>query len=436
MKSAVLDFRLADYEPIVTRDLDLGDPLPPRRGNLVTVVTGMRRSGKSYRLFQEMKRLLDSGVEPERILYFNFEDNRFRPVTPQTGDELLATWRSLYPEAVNQGLYLFFDEIQEMRDWGPWMRRIVDTTKSTIYVTGSSSQLLSSEISTGFRGRAIDYELLPYSYPEFLRAKGLSHPDPASLHAYLDAGGFPATIGLPSAQRNLLLQSYAQRVVARDVVERHGLSNLRAATYFAQRALNSNGREFSIRNATNALSSIGVKTQRSKLSDVLGYLQDAYLVFTLPQLKFSGAEKTNARPKLYAIDPGLVAANATAAVNDLGQRLENAVYLELRRRSLGLRRESICSFRTAKHGWEVDFTFGDALSEGPRSFTQVCVSVDDADTLERETRALFEAMEETGTHESELVVLDGANQTIERDGMRIRISPAHEWLTGPAVLPG
>lgn len=114
----------------------------------------MRRSGKSYRMFQEMDELIRQGVGPNLICYFNFEDNRFAPVTAQTGDEVLDTFYELHPEALTDGAYLFFDELQEMQDWGAWLRRIVDTRKATIYVSGSSSKMLSTEIATEFRGRA------------------------------------------------------------------------------------------------------------------------------------------------------------------------------------------------------------------------------------------------------------------------------------------
>lgn len=169
---SIQSFSLDDYRPIVARDLDLGEPIAPRRGNLVKVVMGMRRSGKSYRLLQEMDALLASGVSPERICYFNFEDDRLAPVTPSAGDEVLEAFYARNPSALDEGAYLFFDELQEMGGWGPWLRRVVDTTKATVYVSGSSSKMLSSEISTEFRGRALGFELLPFSFSEYNAYQG------------------------------------------------------------------------------------------------------------------------------------------------------------------------------------------------------------------------------------------------------------------------
>lgn len=161
------DFTLDLYEPIFPRELDLGNPLLPRAGNLVTVVVGMRHSGKTYRLFQEMKKLKDRGVPDGMILYFNFEDDRLKPLDVQVGDEVLDTFFELHPEAFREGGYLFLDEVQEMEDWGAWLRRVVDTRKVTVYATGSSSKLLSADVATEFRGRSIEYELLPFSFLEF-----------------------------------------------------------------------------------------------------------------------------------------------------------------------------------------------------------------------------------------------------------------------------
>ena len=435
------DFSLDDYRPIVRRDLDLGDPLPPRRGNLVKVVTGMRRSGKSYRLFQQMDELHESGVPWGRMCYFNFEDDRLAPVTPRTGDEVLECYYTLHPDALDEGAYLFLDELQEMDGWGAWLRRVVDTRRLTIYVSGSSSKMLSDEIATEFRGRAIDFELLPYSFAEYARAVGADaggDPDALStkqrlartalLGTYLERGGFPAAVGLPRPLATSLLQSYAQRVVARDVVERHSVPKPRLVSLFVQRLLGSNAKPISIRKAQADLRSLGLTCTRELLGDVLSYCQSAYLVFCVRQFSYALREGTTSMPKVYAVDPGLAAANARAGSNELGQRLEDAVYLELRRRAVGARRDGICSYVTRGHGWEVDFVCGDALEGQAFELVQVAASADDERTLGRELRALWEALDETGLDEGTLVLLDGLERTYEQDGRRVRQVPAWRWF--------
>ena len=205
------DFSLDAYKPIIPRSLDLGEPLSPRAGNLVKVVIGMRRSGKSYRLFQEMERLISSGVPTNRICYFDFDDDRLKPITPLTGDAVLEAFYAINPSALSEGAYLFFDELQEMAEWGSWLRRIVATRKATIYVSGSSSKMLSTEIATEFRGRALDFELLPFSFREYAGAHDIAGVDAVArsteeelrleeaFRRYLCDGGFPATFDLPTS---------------------------------------------------------------------------------------------------------------------------------------------------------------------------------------------------------------------------------------------
>ena len=437
------EFSLDLYRPIVPRALDLGEPLEPRAGNLVKVVIGMRRCGKSYRLFQEMDALLEAGVPRERICYFNFEDTRLGPVTPQTGDAVLDTFLYLNPGLKrDDGIYLFFDELQEMEDWGGWLRRIVDTWKATIYVTGSSSKMLSTEISTEFRGRALDFELLPYSFGEVVRqhenlagvadAAAFSERQEAQLRGlfdeYLVRGGFPAVQGLPRAQANDLLQSYVRRVVARDVVERRGYARPNVAMACANRLLAMNARQVSVRRIENDLRSAGMGSGRGYLADLISSLEAAFLVFTVREFSRSLSENTTSQPKVYAVDPGLALANSRASANDAGQRLEDAVYLELRRRLPGTRLGTISSMHTKAHGYEVDFVVGDVLFDDVSMLIQVTEHMDDEGTVSRELRALWEALDETGNDEGLLVVGRGEGAEYVQGGKRIVQVPAWRWM--------
>ena len=439
----LLEFNLDLYRPILPRQLSLGEVLPPRAGNLVKVITGMRRSGKSYRLFQEMDALIAHGVAKDRICYFNFEDDRLAPVTPETGDRVLETFRYLHPDDDGeQGIYLFFDELQEMEHWGAWLRRIVDTTKATIYVTGSSSKMLSSEIASEFRGRAIDFELLPYSFAELVTRDSspvvrdgqiLCSAAEAARYAsqfdeYLECGGFPAAQGLVRPQAISLLQSYVQRVVARDVVDRHNLARPRIASAVARRLMGANGRALSLRKIESDLRTVDLGTSRSYLADMLGYFESAYLIFTVREFSRSLAEASASLPKVYAIDPGLALANSKAGVNDKGQRLEDAVYLELRRRHPGARENGISFRKTRGHGYEIDFAIGDALDREPVELIQVTESVEDPKTAARETRALWEALAEARLEEGLLIVGNGDDAVYEQDSMRIRQVPAWKWF--------
>ncbi|MEG0147370.1 MAG: ATP-binding protein [Raoultibacter sp.] len=436
----IRDFSLDLYEPLVPRDLSLGLPAKPRAGNLVTVVVGMRRCGKTYRLFQEIKALLNQGVSPHQILYFNFEDDRFAPLTPSLGDEVIDTFYEMNPQLYQEGAYFFLDEIQKMDNWGVWLRRIVDTRKVTIYATGSSSKLLSADVATEFRGRSLTYEMLPYSFSEYTHLHAPELKSGSSAYGseeiarfkqlfsrYLQQGGFPGVQG-ESGERLLgILQSYAQRAVAQDVIERHNLSNPQAVSLFAQRVLSLNGRELSLRKIENDFRSQGTSVTRAALGEALSYFEDAFLLACVR--KFSRAFADNARSvsKVYAIDPGLAWANSLSSSQDISQRLEGIVYLELRRRSNIARKGTIATLRTQAHNYEVDFIVGDALSQRGFDVYQVSVSVKDPKTRQREMRALREAMAEKQLARGYLLTMEGDEEDVVVSEGIIHVVPVWKW---------
>ncbi len=189
------------------RSLSLGNPQKPARGNLVNMIAGVRRCGKTYRIYQEMGALAAAGIDRRSILYFNFDDERLMPFETEMLDDVITTYEALWPASLD-GCYLFFDEIQEVPGWGAFIRRMVDTRKATIYVTGSSSRMLSSEMPTEFRGRSITRELFPLSFSEYCEVIAGEAPDAAAearssstkarlrhlLDRYLMTGGFPAVM--------------------------------------------------------------------------------------------------------------------------------------------------------------------------------------------------------------------------------------------------
>ena len=454
IRQKIIDFSLEPYLPIFARDLDLGKAYAPKAGNLVNVVVGMRRSGKTYRLLQEIQMLLQQGVQKQDILYFNFEDERLRPFEQGLGNQVLEAFYELNPRAKTDGAYLFFDEVQEVPDWGIWLRRVVDTEKVTLYVTGSSAKILSADVATEFRGRSLTSELLPFGFREYVRyhegalleaspleANALASP-PASpltsyqhlalkqqLKNYLLRGGFPAVQDEPDDRATGLLQLYAQQVVARDVIERHNLSNPQAVVAFAKQALAYNGRVLSLRKSEDRLRSLGLKTSRNSLSEALTYYEDAFLLASVLPLSRALADDPKVSAKVYAIDPGLACANASATSEDMGQLFECATYLELRRANLHRRGRFINSYKT-KDNLEVDFIVGDALNQTGFQLYQACVSVQNEQSLARETRALRRAMDETGCQSATVLTLEDEAQTLRYSEGTIAVVPFYQYALG------
>lgn len=266
-------------------DLDLGAVQPPARGNLAIVVAGVRRCGKTYRLYQEMHRIVQAGYSFDNILYFNFEDERLRPYDSQLLSKVLDTFYAMRPQAKTEGAFLFFDAIQEVPEWGgAFLRRVIDTQKATMYVTGSSSKMLSTGLASEFRGRSLTRELYPMSFGEYARFRGVRAKGTGAgasivfgstlsaqlrnlLPEYLERGGFIAAQNLSPADRISLLQEYAYRTVNMDVVERYGVRNQVVASRFLTRCLASSGRELSINKLAAQFKSAGVSTSRATLSN-------------------------------------------------------------------------------------------------------------------------------------------------------------------------
>lgn len=168
IKEAIKEFQGGELPELIERGVNI--PLSSRK---IISIVGPRRSGKTYLLFGLMKRLLSQNILQEQIVYLNFDDPRLLPCDASGIELILQAYRELYPEHMRKTNYLFLDEIQNVKDWELGVRRIHDTRKFRIFVTGSSSRLLSKEIATQLRGRAISFEILPFSFREILLARNI-----------------------------------------------------------------------------------------------------------------------------------------------------------------------------------------------------------------------------------------------------------------------
>ena len=346
------------------------------------------------------------------------------------------------PAAKEEGCFLFFDEIQEVPDWSLFLRRVIDSTKATVYVTGSSSKMLSAELASEFRGRSLSKELFPLSFSEFVRLKqsqfvaesgAFSSLDVAALRNalgdYLLRGGFMAALSLPAAEGMMLMQEYAYRTAAMDVVERYNLRTPQVAVSFLSRCLASSARELSVNKVANELKSRGVSTSRETLASLLAYYEEAYLVFSLGDLNRALADNPRSSSKVYAVDPGMFTAFSRAASKEEGQRLETVVFNKLRRTAPAVRAGSLARLTFLHEGasHEVDFVAGDTLLGDVYRLIQVSVDLANPKTRKREVSALEAAMEKYGIDEATIVTMDSEETITTRSG-RIQVVPAWKWL--------
>ena len=442
VQEKILDFEKLGIPEVFNRELQLLPIQKPARNNLAQVLVGTRRCGKTYRLFQEMHDIVAAGYNPRNILYFNFEDERLKPYSAALLSDVLDTFFAMRPAAKEEGCFLFFDEIQEVPDWSLFLRRVIDSTEATVYVTGSSSKMLSAELASEFRGRSISKELFPLSFGEFVRwstglsanaSDGFSSTDAAvlrnALNDYLLRGGYIAALKLPAVEGMMLMQEYAYRTAGMDVIERYNLRMPQVAVSFLTRCLASSGRELSVNKIAHELKSRGVSTSRETLSNLLSYYEEAYLVFSLGDLNRALVDNPRSSAKVYSVDPGMFAAFSKAASEEVGQRLETAVFNKLRRLAPSVRTGALArlTFEHDKKSHEIDFVMGDALLGDAYRLVQVSVDITNPKTLQREVSALTAAMFKYGIDESAIVTMD-TEDAIETQTGIIRVVPAWKWL--------
>jgi predicted AAA+ superfamily ATPase len=398
----------------------------------------MRRAGKTYFLWQCLADRLAAGDPRDALLYFNFEDERLAEMQTADLQYLPEAYYRLHPEWRDQRRVTFFlDEIQSVAGWETFVRRLLDTEQIDLFVSGSSARLLSREVPTSMRGRALEVLVHPFSFREALR-HARSEPDrplaalpkpersalDRGLHDYLRHGGFPEAQGAGDRDRASLLRSYVDVALLRDVVERYQVSNPSALRWLLRHLLSSPAAPFSVQKFHQALRSQGIPVAKDTVHAYLSHLEDAFLVRTVSLHTASERQRMVNPRKAYPVDPGLLPIYERTGRANLGHALETAVLIELERRGADLG-----YVRTAA-GYEVDFHA--RLPDGATWLLQVCAAAVAPDTLEREVRALVEAAEMYPDATPLLLTLESMPPRPALPAP-LRWQPAAAWLLGEPV---
>ena len=409
-------------------------PLPGK----VAVCIGVRRSGKSTRLAQIMQQLVESGVSRQNILCLNLFDDRLHPLCHDGIGMVSEAYYALYPEKKNKEMvYIFLDEIQMVAGWEPFVDRMLRTEQCQVFLTGSSARMLSKEIATQMRGRAVSWELFPFSFREFLALQGIECRQPFSTRArlmvqkgferYWESGGFPEVAQLERPLRIKIHQEYFNSILFRDLVERHDIAHPQAVRDLSCQLLDNIASLYTVNSLTGYLKSRGHKAPKAAVSQYLDWFEDAYFLFSV-RLFDASLSRSNANPKkIYCVDHALVTSISSCILTNAGHLLENLVFCALRRVS-----GSIYYYRT-RNGKEVDFVVPQA--DGSKLLIQVCETLADPATRKRELNALGEAMEELGIA-SAIIVTRTEDERIERNGRIIIVMPAWKWLLDIDSLAG
>jgi uncharacterized protein len=360
----------------------------------ITIITGIRRCGKSTLMAQLMKKYKDE------FAYFNFED-------PRVFGFELHDFQKL-EEVLGNKKYFFFDEIQNIAQWELYVRRLHDRNK-IICITGSNASLLSKELGTRLTGRNIQKELFPFDFTEFCKFKKLKS-NPASLDRYLLEGGFPAF--LENTDVNYL-QQLLRDILYRDIIVRYGVRNAKLLEQLTLYLLSNVGKEYSL-NGLKKIFNIG---SANSVSDYISWFEDTYLMFSLPKFSWSLKSVAVNPKKIYGIDSGFIRANSHSFSSDNGRFLENAVYLHLRR--------SYKDLYYFKEKGECDFVVKDRNKV--TQVIQVCYEMNDENKL-RELNGLMEAMDYFNLNEGFIISRKQKDDFIIGT-KKIKIVPAYDWLS-------
>ncbi len=408
------------------------DARMPRITGKAMAVIGMRRAGKTTFLHQCRADLLAAGRRKECLVYFNFEDERLGELAVDQLRLIPETHARLYAEAGTEPVTLFLDEIQCVPGWEVFVRRLLDSGEHEVFVSGSSAKLLSREIATSMRGRAWEIPIYPFSFGEYLRHHGYAPPSNPNqttqgeaiefdrhFASYLDSGGFPEAQSLESTERRQLLQGYVDVLLLRDVIERHGVRNPTALRWMLRRLLGAPGGLFSVTKFAADLKSQGVRVGRETLYEMMGHLEDAFLLQAVPIATDSEKRRQVNPQKIYPADTGLIPVFDRSGKANTGHLLETAVFVELKRRQA-----EVAYVKTAM-GYEIDFRARHLA--GGESLIQVAANLDAPETLDREVRALVDAREDYPHADMLLLTLE-SRLPFPKVPESIRILPAWQWM--------
>lgn len=421
LKTIIVDNQNRTYPESWEREL----VVPIDTGKIITL-SGVRRCGKTYHLYNLITKLLERGVERERIVYLNFEDERLDLKTHDL-QEIVTGMRELYPDMDLAECYFFFDEIQEVDGWERFVTRLYNDTSKHVFLTGSNAKLLSREIATSLRGRALNFQVYPLRFIEFLKIvkpnlDSRQSTDQAKilgvLKKFINQGGFPELIREKIEYHQTILQEYFNVMLMRDLVERYDISQSAIIKYFCKRMIGSSGGEISVNKIYLELKSQGYKISKDTLYEYFGYTEAIYMVQLVPKYSHSIVKSELSQKKIYVIDTGLGIAMDYKLSQDKGRLLENMVVMELIKMGKQVsyqKNESECDLVIVERGQVVQAI-------------QVCEQMDDLETKKREVNGLVATCQAHGLKKGYIVTMDDEAEFTEQ-GVKVVVVPAWRFLT-------
>ncbi len=396
----------------------------PTTLNKVVVLYGVRRSGKTFILFDLFKR------NKEHSVYIDFEDERLAGFKLKDFDLLKEVFLELKPHLIGKELVLLLDEVQNIKGWERFCRRAVERERTKVFVSGSSSKMMPFEIHTELRGRSWSIEVLPFSIREYLIMKGINIADKSLIYTakrvlikkhlqeYMRWGGFPEVLLVNSELEKIkLLREYLGAMFFRDLVERYTITNIPLLDALTDKLFSSLSLKFSL---TSFYKQYKDRFPFSKdlLFRYYKHFLQSMLIFEVRKFAESTYKRMRNPPKIYLVDTGL---GKKISSLDSGRLLENVVFLELKRRG--------CEIFYFEEKGECDFI---AKSEDNKLLpVQVCFELTEENS-EREIRGVVEACHFVGVKEGMLLTFDEEKE-VSVEGVNIRVLPLWKWCIEPFV---
>ncbi len=406
IKELLVRFHSSQLPDAINRDITVPNF---RKANKVIVVIGPRRAGKTFVLYQLMKQLIELGMQLTDFIYLNFENEKLAELKSNQLDLILTTYNELYTE---KRPIFFLDEIQNITGWERFVRRLNDEGYR-VYISGSNSKLLSKEIATALRGRDYPVQVLPFSFREFITAKGLLLEKnwefgptrtkvKKAFEEYISLGGFPEVV---LENRLEFVDQYFKTMLFQDIIERYKITNTELMRLFMLFLAKQYGGDYSINKFNNFAKSSSYKSSTSTVQKYSRIVEDIYFCFFLKAKQKSFKKESAYLKKEYLYDHGFI--NYYNTEKNMGRLLENIVAIELMRR-----KGSQPNYY--KNGFECDFITKD-------SSIQVCHTITD-ENKKREIAGLLEAVRKFGN----TPVLITYDQEMEIEG--VKTIPAWKWL--------
>lgn len=396
----VIDIQEATYKPRHGEILREQLPHIKNVSEYASIITGMRRVGKSTLLRQ-----IATSKKYQHVTYLNFDDIRL------TGFEA-DDFNRLYKEIrTRESRELFFDEIQLVKGWEIFIHQLL-REDYTIYISGSNATLLSVDLGTHLTGRHLQNELFPFSYTEFLTFEKLE-ASAATFQQYMLKGGIPEYL---RTQEPLILSSLLDDVLIRDIAVNKGVSNVQSLRQLAVYLLSNIGKPYS----ANRLKSVCGVASSTTVSDYISYMIDAYLIGSIGL--YSDSLQVTARnpKKVYCYDTGLIASLSLSKTPDKGRLLENMVFIWLRHHY------ALDHIFYEQGDGECDFVAVDTANH-PELLIQVCYELND-DNFQREMNGLTEAMRKYQLHEGFIITADDEDEFSTEAG-KVNVVKAWKWMS-------